>query len=151
MAKSTASLRVFGDDLDPDAISRALGHEPTQSYRRGDLISPGRRPEERKCGMWLLAVPDAEPEAFEEQIEALLSKLTDDLKVWRNLTEHWQVDLYCGFFMDTSNQGFTLSTRTMSLVTARGIEIGFAAYSPSPEEEAEYWAKHAVEVGGSAE
>ena len=40
--------------------------------------------------MWLLAATDAEPEAFEEQIEALLLKLTDDLTVWRKLTEHYQ-------------------------------------------------------------
>ncbi len=150
MAKSTASLRVFGDELDPDTVTRTLGHEPSQSYRRGDFISPGRRPEQRKCGMWLLAATDAEPEAFEEQIEALLLKLTDDLTVWRKLTEHYQVDLYCGFFMDTSNQGFSLPARSMSLLTARGIEIGFEVYAPSPEEEAEYWAAQEVKVVGGA-
>jgi len=101
--------------------------------------------------MWLLAATDTEPEAFREQIEALLSKLTDDLKVWRELTETYQVDLYCGFFMDTRNQGFTLSAHSMSLLTARGIEIGFEVYAPSPEEEAEYWATQEVKVVGGAQ
>jgi len=150
MAKSTASLRVFGDNLDPDAISRALGHPPTQSYRIEDLISPERRPEKRKCGMWLLAVPDADPEDFQEQVDALLSKLTEDLNIWLQLTEQYQVDLYCGFFMETTNQGFTLSTRSMSVLVARGIKIGFDVYSPSPEEEVEYWAKQEGKASGGA-
>ena len=101
--------------------------------------------------MWLLFANDAEPEALGEQIEDLMSKLTDDLNVWRKLNEQYQVDLYCGFFMDTSNQGFSIPARSMSLVTARGVEIGFDVYAPSSEEEAKYWATQEVKVVGGAQ
>jgi Domain of unknown function (DUF4279) len=141
MARSTAALRVSGDDLDPDEITHILGAAPSFSYRNGDLISPGRSEAKRKCGMWLLESAEAEPEDYHAQIAAILSKLTRDLKVWHRLADKYQVDFYCGFFMDTTNQGFTLSLQTMTTLAERRIEIGFEVYTPSPEEEAEYWAK----------
>jgi hypothetical protein len=30
----TASLRFFGNDIDPQEISRALGHQPTNAFRK---------------------------------------------------------------------------------------------------------------------
>ena len=144
MAKSSVSLRVSGDDLDPDEITMLFGMVPSTSHRKGDLVSPGRGPTIRKHGMWSLKADDAEPEAYDAQIAGLISRLPQDLSVWRSIAEKYQVDLFCGFFMDTTNQGFTLSPKAMSSLAERGIEVGFDIYSPSPEEEAEYWAKQEV-------
>ncbi|MEO6278673.1 DUF4279 domain-containing protein [Roseateles sp.] len=140
MAKSTAAIRVFGDDLNPDEITKLLGCEPTKSHRRGDLISPNRG-NQRRNGMWCLTVPDAEPENYEEQVNQLLAGLTPDLSVWHQLGQRFEVDLFCGFFMDNRNQGFVLSIRTLAALTERGITPEFDVYAPTPEEEAEYWAK----------
>jgi Domain of unknown function (DUF4279) len=134
MAKSAVSLRVFGDNLDPTEITALLGAKPSTSYCKGDLVSPGRSLTIRKHGMWSLKAEDAEPEAFDAQIQGLLARLPDDLNIWRSLADRYQVDLFCGFFMDTTNQGFTLSTKTMACLAERSIEIGFDVYSPSPEE-----------------
>ncbi len=141
MPRSTVSLRVFGDDLDPAAVSRLLGCEPDQSYRKGDLVSPGRNTATRKCGMWSLKAQEIDPENYDAQVEAVLSKVTQDSETWRALGERYEIDLFCGFFMDTTNQGFSLSTRTIGALAARGIEPGFDIYASSPDEEAEYWAR----------
>lgn len=91
--------------------------------------------------MWCLTVPDAEPENYEEQVNQLLAGLTPDLSVWHQLGQRFEVDLFCGFFMDNRNQGFVLSIRTLAALTERGITPEFDVYAPTPEEEAEYWAK----------
>ena len=141
MAKSTVSLRVFGDDLDPPTISRLLGCEPDQSYRKGDLVSPGRSTTTRKCGMWSLKAQETDPENYEAQLRDILSKVTQNGETWRALRERYEVDLFCGFPLDTTNHGFSLSTSTIEALAARGIEPGFDIYAPSPEEESEYWAR----------
>jgi hypothetical protein len=33
LIRSTAALRIFGDDLDLDEISQIIGHEPTNAWR----------------------------------------------------------------------------------------------------------------------
>ncbi len=141
MAKSAVSFRVCGDDLEPDEITSALGYAPSTSYRKGDLISPGRSDAIRKCGMWILKEPDSAPEEIDRQVEHLLSKLTNNLAIWDSLGQRYQVDLFCGFFMDTRNQGFTLSVETLRSLAERRIAPGFDIYAPTPEEEAEYWAR----------
>jgi hypothetical protein len=35
--QSTAALRIKGDDLDPDEISRTLGCEPSYGFRKGQI------------------------------------------------------------------------------------------------------------------
>jgi hypothetical protein len=136
MAKSTAALRVSGDHLDPNEITSFLGAAPSFSYRTGDLISPGKGETRRKCGMWLLEANDEEREDFAAQVDSILSKLSSDLGVWRAVGAKYQVDFYCGFFMDTTNQGFSLPLSVMDALAQRRIEIGFDVYSPSPEDEA---------------
>ena len=134
MNKSTASLRVSGDDLDPEDITQLLGSEPSFSYRNGDLISPGRSAARRKCGMWLLKSGDAEPEDYHKQIESILSSLTNDLEIWRELSNKYEVDFFFGFFMGTGNDGFTLPSKVLNILSERHIDIGFDIYAPSPED-----------------
>jgi ribosomal protein L19 len=89
--------------------------------------------------MWSLNAQEAECESFDSQVSMLLSRLTQDTTIWTSLGREFQVDLFCGFFMDTRNQGFTLSIETLKTLAVRGIEPGFDIYAPSNEEEAEYW------------
>jgi hypothetical protein len=51
-----ASLRLFGDRLEPGRISELLGTEPTLAYRKGEIykISRGREVHGR-TGLWLVS------------------------------------------------------------------------------------------------
>src|SRR4051812_37580950 len=52
-AETYATLRVFSDELTPEAISAAIGVEPTDSFRKGEPFSPRvQRP--RPQHGWLL-------------------------------------------------------------------------------------------------
>ncbi len=135
--RSRASLRVFGDDLVPDEVSLLLGASPSQGYRKGDTRTFSGRQTLRRTGMWLLVADERVPEDINGQVDELLSKLTDDLKVWQLLGSKFQVDLFCGLFMEESNEGFTISPRTLMALAERGIEPDFDIYAPSEDHEHE--------------
>jgi hypothetical protein len=52
-AQTYATLCVFHDDLDPDAVTRVLGFPPSSSHRRGDVRNC-QRPIPYTAGAWFL-------------------------------------------------------------------------------------------------
>ena len=131
LQKSIATLRVFGDSLIPNEVTRLLGGEATEATKKGELI---RRPSGdfiAKHGSWRLKAPECEPENLDHQVSWLLGQLTDNLEVWQVLGKEFKIDLFCGLFMGSSNEGFSLAAATMVALGARGIEIGFDLYDPS--------------------
>jgi hypothetical protein len=130
---ASATLRFFGDSLDPDSITKRLGCSPSNSARIGEEIV-GKKTGQRlsaKTGRWLLSVPDTEPANLDMQIQDLLAQVTSDLHVWRELTSQYSADLYCGLFMASSNDGVSLSASTLHALGSRGLEICLDVYDPS--------------------
>lgn len=134
LERAVATLRFSGDDLDPDEVSRRLGAQPTHSQRNGQefpLKSGGTRV--AKFGQWRLAAFDTEPEDLDRQVQELLALLTDDLAVWRDLSAKYSIDLFCGWFMGSSNEGVTISPRTLQQLGERGIELAVDIYGPEAD------------------
>jgi hypothetical protein len=132
--RSVASLRIGGDDLIPDEISKLLGAQPTKAYKKGDIK---QKTEQRnylsRSGIWMLDALDRQPENVDGQITEILAKLSDDLSVWSSLAERFEIDLFCGWFMDAGDEGLTISPRSMAALSARQIELGICIYAPSNE------------------
>jgi hypothetical protein len=103
--RSVATLRVYGDDLIPDDISRRLGCSPTSSQQKGDVILGKRTGAKRvaRTGMWSLHSTDHEPENLDRQIVELLGKVTSEMDVWRDLVQMYRVDLFCGLAVKTTD------------------------------------------------
>ena len=134
IAESTAALRISGDGLIPEAVTACIGAMPTSSYRKGDVRQKrGGGELIRKTGMWLLEVPRKEPEDLNAQVAEILSRLTQDIAVWKALTQEFEVDLYCGLFMGNTNDGLCLSAATLAALGDRGIELAMEVYAPIPE------------------
>jgi Domain of unknown function (DUF4279) len=70
------------------------------------------------------------PEDTDGQVAEILGKLTDDLSVWLSVCQQYQVDLSCGWFMEETNEGLSISPKTMSALAARGIELDIGIYAP---------------------
>lgn len=134
--KSAVTLRIAGDDLVPDEISRLLGASPTHGQTKGqEIVGPKTgRVRIAKCGMWRLCASDREPEDMDGQIQEILSQTTDSLAVWRSITERYDVDLFCGLFMSGDNEGLTISSESLAALGARGIEIGLDIYAGDADE-----------------
>ena len=127
---STATLRFFGDDLDPEEITSRLGCTYTRCTRKGEVTIGKVTGNERiaKTGSWLLLVSDQEPANLDLQISEILARLTDDLEVWRDLTKKYQANVFCGMFMATGNDGLALSATTLLSLGERRLEIWLDVY-----------------------
>jgi hypothetical protein len=87
-----------------------------------DTVSPN--------GGWSLRAAEASPEDLNRQIKELLGKLTLDLEVWTLIARRFNVDLFCGLFMEQGNQGASLSAESLHALSCRGIGLSLDIYAP---------------------
>lgn len=132
IARSVASLRIFGDALVPSDVTARIGATPTWSYQKGDVkVTRSGRELVRKYGMWLLESSAKEPEDLNSQVVELLACLTQDIAAWEAISQEFEIDLYCGLFMESTNDGISLSASTLAELGRRGIELGLDVYAPT--------------------
>ena len=129
IARTAASLRFFGENLNPEDLTRMLGSAPTKSARKGD-VRGGPSGYVEKTGSWRLHAPDQSPGNLDEQIKNILAALTSDLAVWGQLSRQFKVDMFCGAFMDQPNEGLELHADTLSAMGVRGIALSLDIYDP---------------------
>ncbi len=124
----------MGDDLGPDEVSRLLGAQPTSSQRKGDRrVTSSGREIIKKSGGRRLSSGHSEPGDLNGQIRDLLSGLTSDLSIWRDLGERYECDVFCGLFMIESNEGETLEADVLLMLGERGLRLHLDIYDPSLE------------------
>ena len=133
LARSVATLRIIGDDLVPDEVSKLLGGTPTHSQRKGDAIPLKSGERVARGGMWRLAATDREPEDVDAQISEILEKLTPDIESWRSLAGRFRVNLFCGWFMEEGNEGLSISPANLVALGERGIELDLDIYASSDD------------------
>lgn len=126
IARTRASIRVFGEDLDPAEVTELLGAEPTHQSRKGDIRPSGFIVQQ---GSWRLQAPEQEPGDLEGQVRGLLSVLTDNLAIWRDLGARYRVDVFCGLMMEATNEGLSLSPSLQALLAERGLSLGLDIYT----------------------
>jgi hypothetical protein len=129
----SVSLRFFGDDLDPDAITTILGIYPTISYRKGDIFRGRKFDRIQKTGSWRYHTQRCAEISFEEQINNLLDLLPADLEVWRELNSKFAPDLFCGLWLKEWNRSLDLSSQTLMRIAERGLRIGLDIYFDAGE------------------
>ena len=130
--ESFVSLKISGDSLVPDEITRLLGNHPTTSGKKGEMrigIKTGIETQWR-TGIWILRANNSSPANVDRQVSEILEKLTSDIRIWRSLTANYEVDLGCGFMMKTSNEGLELSSDTLKALSSRGIKMSLMLYAP---------------------
>lgn len=132
MHKSAATLRIVGDDLIPGEVSSLLGCAPTMAQKKGEVLVGKKTGIERvaRTGMWRLHSVDQEPENLDGQIEEILTKVTGDIETWQALAGRYRVDLFCGLFMGTGNEGVAISPGALFALGQRGIELALDVYGP---------------------
>lgn len=103
----------MGELLDPQDVTELFGCEPTRAEKKGDIMVLGKSGRERvaKAGIWILEASEQEPADLDSQIQEILDRLPSDLTVWRSLSSKYHLDLFCGFFMEKSNEGLEWSTQ----------------------------------------
>jgi hypothetical protein len=131
IAETAVALRIVGDDLVVEEITRWLGKQPTHCAAKGDVrIGKSERQTVARSGIWMLDASDSSPGDLSAQIVNLLSNLPADLALWRKLNERFKCNLSCGLFMQEGNEGDELSSEVLNMIAARGLRLGLDIYGP---------------------
>ena len=130
---SIVTLRIFVDDLIPEKITKLLGSTPTESCIKNQEIIGKATGNIRRAetGSWKIRANPRKPENIESQIFEIIDSLTNDLSIWSSLSSKYKIDLFCGVFLKTSNDGLILSAKALLSLGQRGITLGLDIYDAS--------------------
>ena len=82
-----------------------------------------------RTGLWRLSATKQSPENLDSQIREILGQLTNDVSIWQDLRKKFKIDLFCGFFMEETNEGLTVSCNSLKMLGERGIELAIDIYA----------------------
>jgi hypothetical protein len=85
--------------------------------------------------MWEIDVDEQDPPHFEGVVWKLLKKLTSDLKVWHQLAESYDIDLWCGLWLDGWNDMFSVEDELVRALADRRLAMVFDVYECEDEED----------------
>jgi hypothetical protein len=131
---ASATLRVFGNTLDPSEITQLLGQVPTSSYLAGDPVSQ-RVTAKRKMGMWRLESSLSRTEPLSRHVTALLARLPSDSTIWSKIHGRFSADIYCGVDVNVPNSGMSLTSEAIEALAVRKLSVEFDFYA-LPKEDA---------------
>lgn len=123
-------LGLYGQDLDPDEVSGALGVRPTSSHRRGESR---RSAPVWPQGAWLLMIERSAPEGPAEVLGMLLDQLPSNPDVWQQLRAKHTVRVTFGLHIEAWNRGFDLPPALVGRLASTGAIVGFDIYCHGDE------------------
>lgn len=126
--ESCVTLRFFGEDLEPDTLTALLGCSPTHAVRRGDPFPKIGCSQRARMGSWRLAGPTESGKSLDQQIMDILCRVNSDLSIWKQLSEKYDADLFCGLWLNDANRSTKLSPRVTKEISARGLELNLDIY-----------------------
>jgi hypothetical protein len=134
ISKTRASLRFFGDDLNPGELTALLGATPSTCASKGDVIRSETTSRGRiaQTGSWIVRVGRREPGDLDAHVEELLSPLSKNLSIWRGLGKY-RPNLFVGLFLQETNEGIEISPHCLSSLAERGILLGLDIYCARSE------------------
>ncbi|MVO18345.1 DUF4279 domain-containing protein [Parasedimentitalea huanghaiensis] len=142
ICETAASLRVMGDTLDPDEVTRMLAGDPDITRCKGVTFqTPKGKQVTSRTGIWRKTAERKCPGDLDIQVVEILEQLTDDLDMWAHLSQHYDVEFFCGLIMKESNEGLRLRSETIEMLAAHQISLDFDIYSTEPVKNDELQAK----------
>lgn len=132
--EARVTLAIYGERLEPDDITDALGISPTSSHLMGERRSAAGRPFAK--GAWLFTVEGGEADGPEEVTERLLRRVPDDEDLWRDLAARYDVQLRYGIHFEGWNRGFDLSPGLIRRIAALRATLCFDIYAYGEESDA---------------
>jgi hypothetical protein len=128
-------LRIAGDSLNPDAISRLLGCRPTLGFVKGQIESSKGKPIVRDTGYWHLDAAGQQPGNLDAHVADLFGRVNNDLSAWAMLSSEYEIELWCVYFMGEPDEDVQVSAGTLNALGDRGIKLGLRIYSPTEEDD----------------
>jgi uncharacterized protein DUF4279 len=116
-------LRVTGEDLDPERITRMLGVHPTIAARRGEEIDVGGVPVVQRTGVWTYALPASPEWELADAIDTLLERLPHDPALWESLAGWATMAVVCGLFIHDGDRAADVAPDTLARLAERRLAL----------------------------
>ena len=120
----SATLRIRGDRLPFEEITRSLGVEPTYTHRKGDRRGPSSTAYRDDAWHFEPAVQNTEP--LDRHIEALWEVVRPAIGYLKELKSRFAIDVFCGYRSNCDTAGFQVSHRYLELFTALEVPFGIS-------------------------
>jgi Domain of unknown function (DUF4279) len=117
-----ASLRIHGDALPLEEISKHLGLQPTDLHRKGERRGPNSPPYRDDAWHFQPALPETAPLA--EHIEALWTAVKPHVRYLKELKNRYKVDVFCGYRTNHDHAGIEVPHTCLELFTALEVPFG---------------------------
>jgi hypothetical protein len=134
---SSVTLVITGESLDPDDVSRNLGLDPDQAWRKGDTKQFGERVHRYPHGGWKRYLPESfRNQPFEDQLAYWASLLGDHLMVFREI-EHQGHDCVLSCFITTDETAsIVVPPELQCALASLGLNIELSVWTGSHREAA---------------
>lgn len=117
------ALRVTGDDLDPERITRMLGVAPTFAGRKGEDVDHAGVPVTQRTGSWTYALPASPEWELGDAIDTLLEQLPPDPALWESLACWAEVEVVCELYVHDIDRAASLPPDTLARLSERRLAL----------------------------
>lgn len=126
-------FRLTGDALKPAEITAILGIEPSEIKVKGQHFVHGRLRGLPRTNSWHLKTPASKYQAFEEQLDILLTKLEGLPSILSKLIVQFDGIIRVGYSSGETNFGFFLEPMVIQRLAKLGLSLDFDLYAVGPE------------------
>lgn len=145
---SCAALKIGGDSLNPDRVSRLLACRPTLGFVKGQIEPSRGKIIVRETGGWHLDAAGQQPGNLDAHVAELFRRVNSALSAWATLSGEYKIELFCVYFTGEADESVQASAETLKVLGDRGIKLGLRIYSPAGEDDS-YESFTAAEAGAS--
>lgn len=117
-----ASLRIHGESLPFEEISKRLGVQPTTVHRKGERRGPRSPLYLDDAWHFQPALPESAP--LEQHIEALWKVVKPHVQYLKSLKQRHKVDVFCGYRSNCDHAGIEVPHTCLELFTALEVPFG---------------------------
>ncbi len=122
----SASLRIFGKNLNFELINNTLNILPTYMHKQGDYYNLNGRnigvPFDND--MWSYSAAISEEKCLDEHIQSLWKILKKHKEFLLNLKEKYTVDIFCGYRTNCDHAGLEISPESLEVFIELNIPFG---------------------------
>jgi hypothetical protein len=120
----SATLRIFGQNLDFEDISSHLGVQPTYSHRKGERKGKNSPPFEHD--MWQYEPPLDEKIELAQHINALWAAIKPSKEYLLSLKKVATVDVFLGYRSNVDTAGVEVPHTSLEMFTELEIPFGLS-------------------------
>ena len=129
---SKAALCIYGETLQPDEISSALGLQPTNSGLKGQRQSKYPNARELRRSIWILDATVDEHLPLQDHLESLLDALEPRLIAISGIAKQYDTRLICGYSSEHGQGGCTFDAALLGRLAKFGVPLVVDLYPPGP-------------------